>query len=50
MHANRHAARVVLVTGSASGIGAALSSQYARERAAVALIVVNADALVAYAA
>jgi 3-oxoacyl-[acyl-carrier protein] reductase len=40
---------VILVTGAASGIGAAIARQYVQEAAHVALIDVNAQALSAYA-
>jgi 3-oxoacyl-[acyl-carrier protein] reductase len=44
-HQQRHAARVVLVTGAASGIGAAIAHQYALEGATLALVDVQADSL-----
>jgi 3-oxoacyl-[acyl-carrier protein] reductase len=44
-HQQRHAARVVLVTGAASGIGAAIAHQYALEGATLALVDVHADSL-----
>ncbi len=49
MTPQRHAGRVVLVTGAASGIGAAIAQQYVQEGAHVALIDVNAQALSGYA-
>lgn len=45
----RHANRIVVVTGGASGIGAAIAQQYCNEGAAVGLIDVNPDALAAQA-
>ena len=41
----RHAEKVVLVTGAASGIGAAISEQYAREGAVLGLVDIQPEAL-----
>ncbi len=49
MMPQRQAGRRVLVTGAASGIGAAISRQYLQEGAALVLIDVNAQALAAHA-
>lgn len=49
MMSKRHQGRTVLVTGAASGIGASISKQYAREGAKLAVVDVNADALEAHA-
>ncbi len=49
MTPQRHAGRIVLVTGAASGIGAAIARQYVQEGASVALIDVNAETLSACA-
>lgn len=45
----RHANRVIVITGAASGIGAAIAEQYCSEGAAVGLIDVDPDALEAQA-
>lgn len=44
----RHTGRTVLVTGAASGIGAAIALQYLQEGAQVALIDLDAEALSSY--
>lgn len=49
MTPKRHDGRRVLVTGAASGIGAAISRQYLQEGAALVLIDVDAHALAAHA-
>ncbi len=49
MTPQRHAGRTILVTGAASGIGAAIARQYAQEGAHVALIDVNVQALSTFA-
>lgn len=49
MTPNRHKGRTVLVTGAASGIGASISRQYAQEGAKLAIVDVNADALLVHA-
>ena len=43
--AQRHAGKVVLVTGAASGIGASIARQYAREGAMLALVDVQTESL-----
>ncbi len=45
MSEGRHSERVVLITGAASGIGAAITDRYCREGASVALLDVNADSV-----
>lgn len=42
---NRHQNRVVLVTGAAGGIGAAIAEQYAKEGAALAMVDIDESAL-----
>lgn len=49
MTPQRHAGRNVLITGAASGIGAAIARQYAQEGASLALVDSQAQALADYA-